>query len=212
MRYRALMLFCLATALASATIIDRIAIVVNNGIIKDSDIDRDIRVTGFLNSGKMDLSLASRKEAANHLIEQIFIRREISLGGYGAATPEEASQQLQQLESQRYRSQVAFNQALQRYDINELEMREHFQWQLTVLRFIDLRFKPAVLVTDEQIQTYHREHAADLRKQFPGKTLDELRPQIEDNLRGEQVNQLFFAWLDQQRKDSKIKYLEESLR
>ena len=38
-----------------ATIIDRIAIVVRDGIIKDSDIDRDIRVVDFLNQEKLSI-------------------------------------------------------------------------------------------------------------------------------------------------------------
>ncbi|MBV9613086.1 MAG: hypothetical protein JO091_11475, partial [Acidobacteriaceae bacterium] len=44
----ALLLAC--NALAPGVIIDRIAVVVGNSIVKDSDIDRDIRVTSFLNN------------------------------------------------------------------------------------------------------------------------------------------------------------------
>ena len=83
---------------------------------------------------------------------------------------------------------------------------------MTVLKFVDARFKPAVLVTDDEIEKYYREHTNALKRQYPGKSLDDLHERIRDILIGEGVNQQFFAWLDDQRKSSKIQYLEESLK
>ncbi len=92
-------------------------------------------------------------------------------------------------------------------------MRTELQRKLTLLRFIDVRFKPAVLVTDDEIEKYYRDHAAALRRANPGKSsLDDLREQIRNTLTEEGVNQQFFAWLDEQRKDAKIQFREENLR
>jgi hypothetical protein len=197
---------------ACPVIIDRIAIVVGNSIIKDSDIDRDIRVTDFLNNEPVNLSPAARKQAANRLIDQIFIRREIDLGDYPTATLQDADRQLDRLKKQRFKSNAQFEQALHRYGLSELDLRTQLQWQLTVLRFIDVRFKPAVLVTEDQIEKYYRDHSTALRRANPGKSsLDDLRETIRDILQGERVNQQLNAWLDEQRKDSKIQFREESL-
>lgn len=206
--------FCLLVAsLAPAVIIDRIAVVVgNNSIVKESDIKRDIRVTSFLNNEPLDLSVTSQRKAANRLIDQVFIHREIQLGDYPPATLQQADQQLDALKKERFGSDAAFKNALHRYDLTELDLRTHFQWQLTVLRFIDVRFRPAVLITDDEIEKYYREHRAALARQYPGKSLDDLRDEIRNILTGERVNQQFFAWLDQQRKDTKIQFHEESLR
>lgn len=212
MRCRLLVIFLLAQYLALAVIIDQIAIVVGNSIVKDSDIRRDIRVTSFLNREAVNMSNAARKEAANRLIDQVFIRHEINLGGYSRATPQEATQELDKLKHDRYHTQAAFEAALHRYELTDLELRTQFQWQLTVLRFIDARFRPAVLVTDAEIENYSRQHAASLHEQFPGKSQDELREETRNILTEQKVNQQFFAWLNQQRKETKIRYLEESLR
>jgi len=201
-----------APFLMHAVIIDRIAVVVGNSIIKDSDIDRDIRVTSFLDGRPLDITPARRKEALGHLIDQVFIRREIQIGSYPIATLQEADAQLDRLKKQRFKTQAAYEAALKRYGLTELELRTQFQWQLTVLRFIDTRFKPAVLVSDDEIEKYYREHAAALRRQYPGKSLDDLRDHIRDILTAEGVNQQFFAWLDAQRSETKVKYLEASLR
>ena len=94
----------------------------------------------------------------------------------------------------------------------EIDLRTQFQWQLTILRFVDLRFRPAVLITDDEIDKYYQDHMAALRREYPGKQPDELRSQVRDILTGEKVNTDFFAWLDDQRKDNHIEYLEASLR
>lgn len=205
-------LLLLASCIASAVIIDRIAVIVENRIVKESDIKLDIRVTSFLNNENPDFSLASQRRALNRLIEQVFIRREIELGDYPTATLQEADQQLEKLKKERFKTEAAFRQALRRYDLNELDLRTEFQWQLTVLRFIDVRFKPAVLVTDDEIEKYYRQHTAALRREYPGKSLDDLRDHIREILTDEKVNQQFFAWLDEERKGTKVQFRDASLR
>ncbi len=212
MQARAAILLLLTQCLMFAVIIDRVAVVVGDSIIKDSDIERDIRVTSLLDGQSPDVSLAKRKEAVGHLVDQIFIRRETEIGNYPVATFQEADQQLAKLVKQRFKTQAALNQALQRYGLTELELRTQFKWQLTVLKFIDARFKPAVLISDDEIEKYYNQHAAALKRQNPGKSLDDLRDRIRDVLTAEGVNKQFFAWLDDQRSQTKIRYLEESLR
>lgn len=212
MTRRAIAVLLVASLPALAVIIDRIAVIVGgNAIVKDSDIQRDIRVTDFLNNQPLELSNAARKKAADRLIDQIFIRREIRIGDYPAATLQDADRQLASLKKQRFRTNAQFQQALGRYGLTELELRTQFQWQLTVLQFIDLRFKPAVLITDEEIDKYYRDHSAALHREYPSKSLDDVRDQIRDILTGEQVNRQFFAWLDDQRKNNKVVFREENL-
>ena len=211
---RRLMTIMLVSALlAWPVIIDRIAVVIGRSIIKDSDIDRDLRVTEFLNGDALDVGNAARKKAASRLIDQVFIRREIEVGDYPNATLQQADAQISQLERQKFRTPAAFEEALKRYGIAEIDLRTQLQWQLTILNFIDIRFKPAVLVTEEEIEKYYNQHAAALRREHPGKSsLDEVREEIRNLIAGERENQEFFAWLEDQRKDTEIQYLEASLR
>jgi hypothetical protein len=212
MRVAIMALFLLAPSIAFSTIIDRIAVIVGSSIVKDSDIERDLRVTGFLDGAPLDLGRDARKKAAKRLIDQIFIRREIRLGDYPSATPEEAGQQIDALKKQKFKTNSAFQNALARYGLTEADLRSQFQWQLTVLRFIDARFKPAVLVSDQEIESYYEAHRAELAREHPGKTsLHDLEDTVRDILTGEKVNQLFFSWLDEQRQGVKIQFREASL-
>ena len=211
MRRSLLFVFILQSAVFPA-ILDRVAIVVDqDDIIKDSDIDRDLHATEFLNGEPPSTSLAERKKTAAHLIDQVFIRQEIRIGDYPIATTEEADRQLEQLEKQRFHSEAALTANLSKYDLTLADLREQFRWQLTVLDFIDARFKPAVLVSEESVDQHYKAHLQQLRKDSPKATEAQLRQAARDTLTEEQVNKLFFAWLDQHRHDAKIRFLEEKL-
>jgi hypothetical protein len=213
MRCAWLMLMPLLASMAAAVMIDQIAIVIGNSIIKDSDIERDLRVTEFLNGDPLDLTNAARKKAASRLIDQVFIRREIQIGGYASASLKQTDEQLARLERQKYKSSAAFDEARRRYGVSEIDLRTQLQWQLTILNFIDIRFKPAVMVTDEEVEKYYNEHTAALKRQHPGRaSLDEMREEIRNLIAGEKENQEFFKWLDDQRKNTNIEYLEASLK
>jgi hypothetical protein len=208
---RTFILLLMGSALLPAVIIDRIALIIGNSIVKQSDIDRDTRVTEFLNGEPLNLSAAARKAATNRLIDQVFIRREIRVGDYQMATPQEAENELAAIRKERFRTDAVFEQGLRRYGLTPVELKAQFQWQLTVLQFIDARFKPAAYVSDAEIQKYYREHAADLKRKTGKSSLDDLRQDITNILIEEKVNKLFFDWLDTQRKEAKIEYLEQGL-
>ena len=57
----------------------------------------------------------------------------------------------------------------------KIELRAQLLWQLTVLRFIDQRFRPGVLVTDEEVRTYYDSTANVIRKTT---SFDTLEPKI----------------------------------
>jgi hypothetical protein len=49
---------------AAGVVIDRIAVIVDNHAIKTSDIDRDLRVTEFLNHEPLDTTVNVKRKAA----------------------------------------------------------------------------------------------------------------------------------------------------
>jgi hypothetical protein len=99
--------------------------------------------------------------------------------------------------------------ALNAYGITEDQLRAHLLWQLTVIRFIDQRFRPGVLVSDEEVRAYYDQHLADLKRQYPGNnSFEALAPKIRASLEGERINKSFAEWLDQARKRTRIEYRE----
>jgi len=124
---------------AYADIVDRIAVIVDRTAIKQSDIDKEIRLTAFINGEKPDFSTAEQKTAASRLIDQAIIRKEIMAGRYPEAD-EAAVQQIFKQIRQRYPSEAAFRQVLNSAGITQDELMNHLRWQQTVLQFISVRF------------------------------------------------------------------------
>jgi peptidyl-prolyl cis-trans isomerase SurA len=197
----------LAAALVRGEIVDRIAIIVNKRVVKDSDIELDLRVTAFLNQTPVSRTPAARKESAQRLIDQLFIRDEIAHGDSESAPVAEGQRLLTDLKKTRFNNDIAYQNALRSHGITEDDLKEKLFFQTTVLRFIDIRFKPGIFVTDNEIKTEYDAH----RQQYRG-TLEATRDAIEDKIAGERVNKLLFDWLAQRRKEAKIVYREEELR
>jgi hypothetical protein len=211
---RALLFLMLASAASGAVIIDRIVVIVGKHVVKASDIDRDLRVTEFLNRTQLDLSPAARRKSAERLIDQEIIREEIDTGGYQRPSEAEGAAFEKQLENDRFHgSDAQLNAALSKYGLREGQLREELLWQLTVLRFIDERFRPGVMVTDDDVKSYYDQHLADLRKQNPrAGTLEDLQTKIRSTLEGERINENFNQWLEDARKRYRIEYRQEAFK
>jgi peptidyl-prolyl cis-trans isomerase SurA len=196
-----------------AVLVDRVAVVVGKRIIKASDIDRDMRLTSFVNQQKPDFSPAARRKAAARLVDQEIIREELSAQGYSRASDADADRLLSDIAKQGFRaSDAQLRAALVRYGLTKEQLHEQLLWQLTVLRFIDQRFRLGVLVTDDEIKIYYDQHLADLKRQYPSEnSLGALSEKIKTALEGELVDKEFDQWLDEARKRKRIEYKEASL-
>jgi hypothetical protein len=198
---------------ALAEIVDRVSVVIGARAIKQSDIDRDIRVVSFLNQAPPDFSLRSRKEAASRLIDQLLIRQDIQSTGAAPAALGGMEQLLMQIKKDRFANDTLYRQALGQYGLSEDDLKSALLWQLTVLHFIDQRFGSATAVGDEEIEQYFNSHRAEFAKSHPAaRSANDVRSEIQADISGDRTNQQFEAWIDQTRKDTRIEYREESLR
>jgi len=192
----------------SPVVIDQIAIVVGKHAVKTSDLLRDLRVTEFLNNEPPDMGLAARRASAQRLIDQELIRVDFAAAGNTGHMETEAWALFDQLMRDRFKgSEAQLLAELQRRSLTKEQLLAQLQWQLVVLRFIDERFRPGVLITDDDVRAYYEQHAADLKRQDSTLTsLDAATPKIKELLEGEQINRDFEKWLDDARKAAPIDY------
>ena len=197
-----------AVCAAGAVVIDRIAVVVERQAIKLSDIDRDLRVTEFLNREPLDLGPQARKKAAERLIDQVVIRNAVTVNGFPGPSEKDADALLADLRRDRFGgSAERLRQALSGYGLTEDQLLEQLLWQLQVLRFIDQRFRPGVQVSDQEVRDYHTQNRAQLERENPGAAgFDALAPKIRAKLESEQIDKNFFQWLDQSRRRNRIEF------
>ena len=203
----------LAQPLLCADVIDRMAISVGNQVITESQIDEEVRVTAFLNHDKLDLSLAEKKKAADRLLEQALIKREMDLSRYPLPALSDADAALKDVNA-RYPSQSELEQALHDYGITGDQLKEHLWWQLTVLRFVDYRFRPGIQISDSEVQAYYQQQVQKWEQQGvkPAPSLTEERAKIEEILTEQQIDQNLDRWLADTRNQVPIRYLDEALK
>jgi hypothetical protein len=172
-----------------------------------------VRITAFLNSDKLDLSPAQKKRAADRLIEQALVKREMELSRYPQPDPSEADASLKELKA-RYPSEAAYQDALRQYGISESDLKERLLWQLTLLRFIDFRFRPGILISDSDVQSYYQQQLPKWREQGvqPTPSVDDARAQIEETLTQQRIDQSLESWLAETRAQTPIRYHDEALK
>lgn len=197
-------------ALAPGEIIDRIAVSVGNRVITESEIKRHARLTAFLNREQPDLSPAGRRRTAERLVEQKLVARELEAVRYPSPPDSEAAAMMEELRK-RYPDEAAWRTALAECGIAEEDLRAHLQWQLRFLRFIDMRFRAGVQVTEEDVRAYFDKTIRPLAAEAnPGTapSLEQYREQIEEKLAGERVDQDVERWLQAARRRTRVAYRE----
>ncbi len=210
------LVFCLLVflpSILSPEIIDRIAITVANQVITASQIDDEIRVTALQNRDKLDLTPQARKEAASRLIEQALIKREMDLSRYPLPELSDAGESLQTLKAM-YPTETEFQNALQTYGVTVDELTRRLWWQLTLLRFIDYRFRPGIQIPPADVQAYYRQQVSEWQQKRikPIPTLEASRDQIEEILTQQRIDQALDQWIMETERQVPITYLDPSLR
>jgi len=211
------MLVCFSASVCClrGEIIDRIAVSVGNSVITITDVDREIRVTAFQAAVKPDLSPSNRRATAQRMVEQKLIRREMDLSHYPLPDASEADQMLQQIRGSRYPNDADFHQALADYGITDQDLKEELLWQLTLLRFIEVRFRPGVHVSDDEVQEYFDQQVKPTAQAaHPGQpvTIEDYRSQIENRLAEQRTDSEVDKWLQEVRKRTEIVVHEEAFR
>jgi hypothetical protein len=134
----------------SGAIIDRIAVTVDKQVVTESDVIRYLRVAAFLDQKPVDLSAASRREAAGRLVDQILILHEAADSHFTLPVKEDAPD-LVDLQKPQFGSDEAYRSALAKYQISEADLADHLLAGLKALRFTDLRFRPEIQIADPDI-------------------------------------------------------------
>ena len=207
----ALLLFA---ALAAAEIIDRIAVTVDNQVITTSEIGEALRVAAFLNGEKPDFSPAARRQMADRLIEQILVRREMELTRYPEPPATEIEQTLSQVK-RRFSSDAQFQQALAEYKLTQRQIERSLRRQTTLLRFIDLRFRPEVQVQESEVKQYYETvYLPEIRKKgvTPEPSFDDAQDECEEALTTQLVDKRVDSWLAETRGRARIEYDEDAFR
>ena len=209
-----LLLLLLFAALLPAEIIDQIAATVDNQVITTSEVDEAVRVAAFINGEQPDLSPAARRKMTDRLIEQILVLREMGLTRYPEPAASEIGEMMTQVKAG-FTGDAAFQESLAAHKLSVQQLEKALRQQITLVRFIDLRFRPEVQVQDNDVQQYYETvFLPELRKKGvkPEPSFDDAQEQCEEELTAQLVDKRVDAWLAEARSRARIEYAEDAFR
>lgn len=213
---RALSILFLAGNLqAEKVVLDRVAASAGQQVVTLSAIRRHLRILALVDNSPLEDTLDARRKAADRLIDQALIHREIELSRYASPTRAEAEARIQDFIKQRNVTREQFEALLARYGFNEDDFTEEVLWRISVTRFIDFRFSPGIQISDDEIKKYYSdEFVPQFRRRAPDAPmppLDDVREQVSRVLMLRKTNQAVDQWLAQMRATVKVRYFEPVL-
>ncbi len=213
---RTAVFLCFAPFLVHAQtlqVLDRIAVTVDQEVIAESDIIRFLRVAAFLDDKPVDLSGPSKRTAATALVDQALILMDASDSHITLLSPQEIPPMLQQVKTQ-YPTEEAYQAALKKYGITEQDVENHLQSGVRALRFADLRFRPEVQISDQDLHAAYDKFVAEWRTTHkePPASFDQNRANLEQLLTNQRTTQALDQWLETQRMQRHVDYREDVFR
>jgi hypothetical protein len=145
-----------------------------------------------------------RDELIRELTDQWIVRGEANAGKYPPPTPADVDRAYAQLASQFPLQQ--FKQRYMSVGLSEAAVRRILEQQLYLSRFLDYRFRAAVQLGDDQIETYYKDEFAPQLK-ARGQTIPALAD-VSDTIREVLIQREISAraakWLDDERQHLKM--------
>lgn len=209
MRSRLHLAILAAAVTCQAEIIDRIAVTVGKLVISQSEVIRDLRVAALLDQKPIDLSGEQRHKTADRLVDQSLILQEADFTRAPSPTAEEAADMLEQVKAT-YPDEAGYRAALERYRVTEEELTAHLVTGLRALRFTELRFRPEVQVSPDELREYYDRTVSKQPGQVP--SFEQSREQIEKLLTDQRVTQALDRWLGMQRTSLEILYRDAAFK
>jgi len=187
----------------TAETLDRIAVTVGQEVITESQVILDLRVAAFLDRKPVDLSSAAKRQSAQRLVDQLLILRE-AMDSHVTLPSVEATAGL----VAPYKAESDYQANLERYGISEHDLGAHLLAGLRTLTFTDLRFRPDVQVSEEDLRSYYDKLPTST--EAPNPSFEDSREQIEKLLVEQRVLDALDKWLEMARSAAGVHYHEKA--
>ena len=210
----ALLCFLLGTRIVcGAELIDRVAVSVGTTVITESELLEHLRIRAMLEGIPLQLDGDSKRDAADRLIQQALIRREIETTRYTLPEAAMAQPLVASFKVSRFHDNAGeYQAALKAAQVTEAEVQASFLWQLTVLRFIEFRFRPGIQIAAEDIRDYYeKKFLPDWRSRTkdPPPSAEDAASAVEEILLQERIDNQLDRWISLTRTQVSIRYREE---
>lgn len=198
------------------TVLDRVVAVVNDDLILESDVDQEQRFEEIQPYRNTDGS-PSRERTVRRLIDRELILQQAELEPDTAISDKELDAQLLTLrrdipacKQYHCETDAGWQKYLGAHGFTVEDFREQWRERMELLRFIEVRFRNGIRISDDEIKTYYEktmlpEYAK--RHVTPPK-LEAISPRIEEVLLQQQVGNLLRDWLTSLRAQGRVRIMD----
>lgn len=200
----------LLPAAFAGELIDGVVASVNRHPILRSDWDEAVRFEAFM----QQKPVAQMTERERLLALRRLIDRELLIAQMGDAKYMQPSDERLQQDEMKLRAQVpngndeaAWRSLLGSYGLDDAALKRHLRNQFQVMNFIEVRLRPNVHISEDDIAQYYRDQLVpDLRKNSaPIVPLVEVKSRIHELLTEQRVDELLDAWMHNLRQQADIR-------
>lgn len=212
MRWRRTGHLCvLLTALsgaAPAEIVDRVAAVVEGEAVTFSDLRWLVQYRNLPVPPDAQEARRFYLEVLNQVIDQKLIAREALQTPGITIREQDVDVQIQAFRT-RFPSEQAFQERLREMNMTLSDLEELIHRQLAVLRFVQVRFEPFIIVLPDQIEAYYNQEVVPQAQQAGHLVppLELVEEQIRELLTVERTNQEMDRWVASTRRRSSVEIL-----
>lgn len=195
-------------------VLDRVVAVVNGDVILESDVDEERRFEEIQPyRGSMNFS---RDRAIQRLVDRDLILQQAALQADGAIMDSELDAQIATLRKdipacKQYHCETdaGWQKFVGDHGFTVEEFRDRWRKRMELLKFIEVRFRNGITISDDQIKTYYEktmlpEYAK--RNVTPPK-METISKRIEEVLLQQQVSSLLRDWLKSLRVQGSVRMM-----
>ena len=207
-----------AQAPQQPVILDRVVAVINGDVILESDVKEEQRFAQLepfsVRPGSDTLQRAMRRLANRTLIlQQMRLQQGIGIN----ISDEDVQQALKDVrahlpECRKFHctTDAGWQAFLTAHDLTGQEVFDHWKQRLSILKFIDLRFRTGIRISNEEVEDYYRKSVLPVFEKQNEKPppLDEISQRIQEILLQQHVNGLLQDWLKSLRDEGSVQILD----
>jgi peptidyl-prolyl cis-trans isomerase SurA len=202
------LVFVSCSLVRAADVVDRIVATVNGRVILQSDWDDAVRYEAFVEGRPLNqLTDQDRGKALDRLIDQELLREQSQTGDTTQPPADEVQQRVQEIQKQHDAADPAsWRSVLTSYGLDQKQLETHVAHDISILRQVEARLRPAVQIVPQTIESYYRDTFLPQLKKAGAAVvpLAQVSGKIREILTEQKINELFTSWLRSLRSESKI--------
>jgi hypothetical protein len=202
---------CCAIACAQAETLDRIAVTVGKHVITRNDVLLYLRVAAFVDGKAPDISGPSARQAAQRMVDLYLVLQDAAATRAPEPPASDVAALITPLRA-RYPGDEEYKAALAHAGITEHDLEQHLRDGLWMMRYTDLRFRPEVQISDQDLRTAFNALVAKLPAGSPPPAFEASRAKLEELVMNQHMLDALDRWLVMARTETPILYRDAAFR